>query len=70
VQTGVVSAAFGIGSSHDSAARRKSGVNASFGNADLLLLHSFVQTCSVLITHLVELVYQAYTLKDKHHTLL
>ena len=52
--------------SQDRGARIKSGVNASFGNRDGLLLHSLVNGNLVLDIHLVELIDAADAMVCKH----
>lgn len=62
----VVAPANRVSGSDDSAASLQSRDDTSLGDGDSLLLHRFVDGCSVLVVHLVEFVDQASTLVSKH----
>ena len=64
----IISAANGIGRRHDSAPSLQGRNNTSFADGDGLLLHSFVDTGSILIIHLVKLIDQAGSPVRKHES--
>jgi hypothetical protein len=55
-----------VGGSHDSATSLQRRNNTGLRDGDSLLLHCFVDGCSVLVVHLVELINQTNTSVCKH----
>ena len=62
----VVAATDRVGGSHDGTASLQCCDDTSLGDGDGLLLHCFVNGCSVLVVHLVKLINQAGTPIRKH----
>ena len=62
----VVAATDRVGSGHDGTASLQCCDNTSLRDGDGLLLHCFVNRCTVLVVHLVELIDQASTPVSKH----
>ena len=65
--TAIVLAIDGVGSGQDRAAGIETGVDASLGNGNGLLLHGLVDSDTVVLAHLVELIDADQTTVGQHH---